>query len=250
MLPEERRAVDYYVQGERELLVLAPSNPLVQGLRGFWGRRLPMWEGHRRDELAALVDDLERCAGNPGAVLDAVIRFVQCTCAGFTESKWAHVLRRGLASELEPSSSERIVKLQRVARCVKELPDHRGAGNAVNELRKLVMVGGDFGAIRIDCYQQFAEAACLADFDGARDALRGILERRRHSRSRLPSKVVSTVHKAKGLECGSVLIIPCDKSGYGDTEYKRCLMYVALSRATKSLCLVLPRRDGSPLFKI
>lgn len=62
----------------------------------------------------------------------------------------------------------------------------------------------------------------------------------------MPSKFISTVHKAKGLEADHVLLVPCDKAHFGDAEEKRCLLYVALSRAKKSLTIVTSMSTPSP----
>lgn len=64
------------------------------------------------------------------------------------------------------------------------------------------------------------------------------------------ARAISTIHKAKGLECGSVVVMPCDAKTFPDKNDARCLLYVALSRAQKHLMLVLSRDNPSPLFKI
>jgi DNA helicase-2/ATP-dependent DNA helicase PcrA len=61
---------------------------------------------------------------------------------------------------------------------------------------------------------------------------------------------IAAERKAKGLEKESVLLLPCDKQHFSDSDEKRRLLYVALSRATKSLALVIPRRLPSPLFRV
>jgi len=61
---------------------------------------------------------------------------------------------------------------------------------------------------------------------------------------------VSTIHKAKGLECDSVVVMPCDAATFSGKNDARCLLYVALSRAKKRLMLVLSKDKPSPLFKI
>ncbi|MGE3774812.1 MAG: ATP-binding domain-containing protein [Gammaproteobacteria bacterium] len=65
-----------------------------------------------------------------------------------------------------------------------------------------------------------------------------------------PSKSIATIHKAKGLECENALLIPCDKAHFPDTDAARCRLYVALSRARRSLTLVVSAASPSPLLKI
>ena len=72
--------------------------------------------------------------------------------------------------------------------------------------------------------------------------------RRIYSRPKPPDKAISTIHKAKGLECESVIVIPCDARTFADKLDARCLLYVALSRAKTSLMLVVSRNNPSPLL--
>jgi len=46
------------------------------------------------------------------------------------------------------------------------------------------------------------------------------------------SYAISTIHKAKDLECESVIVMPCDARTFPDKHDARCLLYVALSRFT------------------
>src|SRR5207248_3162541 len=59
---------------------------------------------------------------------------------------------------------------------------------------------------------------------------------------------VSTVHKAKGLEFDHVLISNFSRSHFGDDEMSRRVAYVALSRARRSITLLVPGDSPSPLL--
>jgi superfamily I DNA/RNA helicase len=52
------------------------------------------------------------------------------------------------------------------------------------------------------------------------------------------------------LECGNVVVMPCDATTFPDREDARCLLYVALSRAKERLMLVVSRTNPSPLFQL
>ncbi|HYS85680.1 MAG TPA: ATP-binding domain-containing protein [Bradyrhizobium sp.] len=65
-----------------------------------------------------------------------------------------------------------------------------------------------------------------------------------------PDRAISTVHKAKGLEAGRVIVMPCNSKHFPDNEAARSLLYVAISRATRSLTLVVSRSDASPLLLV
>ena len=59
-----------------------------------------------------------------------------------------------------------------------------------------------------------------------------------------------TIHKAKGLECDHAMIMACDRNQFSSTMYAKCKLYVAISRAKRSLTLVVPSVNTSPLFSI
>ena len=72
----------------------------------------------------------------------------------------------------------------------------------------------------------------------------------RSFRPKPPARAISTIHKAKGLECDSVIVMPCDAKTFPDKADARCLLYVALSRPKRRLALVMSKDNPSPLFKL
>lgn len=103
-----------------------------------------------------------------------------------------------------------------------------------------------FAEIEFDLLREYREAMRLATFADPVTGLIEITRRRTVVRSKMPAKFISTVHKAKGLESDHVMLLPCDKAHFGNTEEKRCLLYVALSRAKKSLTIVVSSTNPSP----
>ena len=106
-----------------------------------------------------------------------------------------------------------------------------------------------FDGIKIDHRREFRDAIRLADFSDADEGLSEIHRRRTFARPMPPNRAISTIHKAKGLECDNALIVPCDRQAFSSTDYARSKLYVALSRAKRSLALVLSRNNRSPLFR-
>jgi len=66
--------------------------------------------------------------------------------------------------------------------------------------------------------------------------------------ARQPTRVVSTIHKAKGLEFNHVLISNFSAGHFGDDEMSRRIAYVAISRARRSLSFLVPALGPSPLL--
>ncbi len=64
-----------------------------------------------------------------------------------------------------------------------------------------------------------------------------------------PKKCLSTIHKAKGLECDKAIIIACDGSHFSRSDYAIRKLYVALSRAKTELTIVLSATNPTPLIK-
>jgi len=102
----------------------------------------------------------------------------------------------------------------------------------------------------MDCYSEFRDAIRLGAFETPDAGLEEIIHRRTYSRPKPPPRAISIIYTAKGLECDSVIVMPCDKKTLPDTPDARCLLYVALSRAKKHVLLVVSRDNASPLFVI
>ena len=117
----------------------------------------------------------------------------------------------------------------------------------IAELRKSDLA---FSDIEVDHYGEFHDAIRLGDYQNADEGLAEITHRRTYSRPRPPARAISTIHKAKGLECDCVIVMPCDAKTFPGNREARCLLYVAISRARKRLMLVVSREKPSPLFVI
>lgn len=244
----DRRAIDRFVDDAQELAVLTPTTDMVRGLRAFFFRRVPIWEGHVRDALSTLVVSCQAHDGDAVAIANDFVVFVQEVSRGFSDSAYGNRFRDEVTRNCAAKRMKKPAKIQEIARLIVECPNHRGIARALVRLIELVSADSAFDDISIDLWRELREATRLDQYDDPDVGLADITLRRTVSRTSMPAKVISTVHKAKGIERESVLIMPCDQHHFADTETKRRLLYVALSRATKSLALVLPRGSPHPLF--
>jgi superfamily I DNA/RNA helicase len=105
-----------------------------------------------------------------------------------------------------------------------------------------------FSNVKLDYHREFWDAVRLGEFENPADGLANSAHRRAYARPQPPDRAISTIHKAKGLECGSVIVVPCDGRSFPDKPDARCLLYVALSRAKSELMLVISDENASPLF--
>ncbi|GGA38242.1 ATP-binding domain-containing protein [Sphingomonas psychrolutea] len=110
--------------------------------------------------------------------------------------------------------------------------------------------GSDIGVsdVAFDHHSEYWDTVRLGNFDDLEAGLAEITDRRTYSRPSPPAKAISTIHKAKGLECRGVTLLAGDVKSFPEKPDARCLLYVALSRATDRLHSVASRTTPSPLF--
>lgn len=245
--PGDRGPIDAFANEHQSLLILTRYNNTATGLRSAFNRRLPLWEGHNRLDLEKLVDALSSSNGDKDAVAKAAVAFVQATCVGFSGTAFANNLLADVADGCTKRRTNKPAKIQALARLILAEPDHRGASKLLSRLADFRTTDADFRPIQIDALKEFYEACRLKDFATASAGFAEISQRRTYSRPSPPRKAISTIHKAKGLECDRVIIAPCDAATFRDDHLSRCLLYVAISRPMKRLMFVVPRVNPSPL---
>lgn len=126
-----------------------------------------------------------------------------------------------------------------------------GLGTALDELSVLIQQKADgFRDVEIVNRSELRDAIRLKTFSAPDDGFAEMARRRSRAMPAPPRRTLSTVHKAKGLECENAMLIAGDKDQFGDTHYARCKLYVALSRAKKSLTIVISPSNPRPLFKL
>lgn len=244
----DRRPIDAFVDEQNSLMVLTRHNAAVNSLRSAFRRRLPLWEGHTRKALEQYVDSLGRADGDRDAVAAALIDFLQTTSIGFTDAGYANTFRQDVSEECRRARRQKPAKLQELAKLIVDEPDHRGASKVLLRIAELRAADDDFRPVQIDAVREFHEAARLGAFESAEAGFAELSHRRTYTRPSPPAKCISTIHKAKGLECQSVVIAPCDAVAFRDNPVSRCLLYVAMSRPMHRLMLVVPRTNPSPLL--
>jgi DNA helicase-2/ATP-dependent DNA helicase PcrA len=246
----DRRQIDTFVRNQPSLLILTRYNPTARSLRGFFNRGIPLWEGHTRAGLEKLVDALSAGHGNPAALAAATVAFMGEVGKGFSPSAYGNRFENEVRDGCAVPCRGKPAGIQELARFLVAEPNHCGVSKMLRRLSELSARDGNFSDVKIDCHGEFWEATRLGDFDTAESGIAEITHRRVYSRPKPPEKAISTIHKAKGLECDSVIIMPCDAKNFPDRPDARCLLYVALSRAKNRLMLVVSRNSPSPLLTL
>jgi len=246
-LDAEAATVRTLVRQSNSLLVLAPTQDLVANLHAFFGRTIRIWEGHSRDALRQLSQSCAENAGNALLLAGATCDFIHAVTTGFTADR-RQQLQREIFDGAQRARQGIPAEMQAIARCILEAPNHVGVARALQRLRLAATPQGALSSVKVDFHRELREASQLDQFT---DPIQGQIEltrRRTSAGASMPNRAISTIHKAKGLERRDVLIMPCDASTFSSTDYKRCVAYVALSRATHSLTLVMSPARPPPIF--
>jgi len=248
---EQRRPIDQLVNSLGQVMVLASQNDMVSALRKYWGRRLPIWEGHTREALSRLVTDLLDAHGNAGRLALGLINFVSGISVGFTPRSHGDRLLYEISENCARATTGKPANIQAIAREILGDPSHRGVARALGMVRDFVRArSSGFADIYIDYPVELSDAIQLGAFADIEEGFAEINRRRSYSRPSPPPHTISSVHKAKGLECENAMVMPCDRAQFSSTTYARCRLYVALSRARQSLTLVVPDTNTSPLISL
>ena len=246
----DRRPIDAIAQSQSSLLILTPYNPTARSLRVFLNRRIPLWEGYTRDGLDKLATSIGAANGDASVLAEAVVTFMNEVGIGFSPSAFGNRFREEVREGCTAKRRGKPAKIQELARLIVDQPDHQGVGKTLRRIAELNDSDRDFRGIRIDCQKEFWDGVRLGEFESVETAIAELTNRRVYSRPKPPDKAISTIHTAKGLECDSVIVMPCDATTFPDKPDARCLLYVALTRARNRLVLVVSRSNPSPLLAI
>ncbi len=243
--PNDRRPIDAFEKTQSSLLVLTRYNETARALRSFFDRRVLLWEGYTRSALETFVQQLEQSSG-PEEIGTAIMKFMDAVAVGFSPSEFGKRLGDEIADRCSKSTRGKPAMIQELAKLVLESPDHKGAARMLARLYEFAQSETHFTNVKFDCHREFWDAVRLGQFENPADGLADLAHRRVYARPQPPDRAISTVHKAKGLECESVIVMPCDAKSFPDKADARCLLYVALSRAKNELMLIVsadnPRR--------
>ena len=245
---DDRSLIDAFEKADSSLLILTRYNDTARSFRGFFNRRIPLWEGHTRPALETLVGALNAGHGNPGALAAAVVRFLASVGKGFSPSAFGNAFQQEAKDGCTKKRSGKGAALQELARFVVKEPDHRGVAKMLHRLSEMAAADPAFVGVETDCHREFWDAVRLGEFETADAGLAEITHRRAYSHPHPPQKAISTIYKAKGLECDAVIVMPCDAKTFPNKLDARCLLYVALSRAKRRLLLVVSPSSPSPLL--
>jgi len=232
------RVVHTFLDGAPDsAAILAFLGDMAKSLARVGRWRAPLNEGAQLDELDVLIQALEAHAGNAQELAGAFLDFLAEIGVGLTADLSDGLRRRfGVAIDRNRAGRNQIAWLD-CLELIYASPDHRGVAVAMRMVRDAPPPGYTIRLVD--------HVWALSGFDRTDDprAFRSALGRIRRRR-KWPPQMVSTIHKAKGLDFDHVLLCPVDRHQYPDGALGARLLYVALSRAKRSIRLVLA--DDAP----
>jgi DNA helicase-2/ATP-dependent DNA helicase PcrA len=247
---DERKEIDAFEKSQTSLLILSRYNPTTQALRSFFNRRIQLWEGHTRLELDKLVQAVTKANGDCSLLVSAICSFMGRIGTGFSASAFGTQFEKEVRDGCARKAKGKPAAIQELGRLLLAEPNHRGVAKVLCRISEFAAKNPSFSNIKIGRYKEFWEAIRLGDYETPEIGLAEITHRRAYSRPKPPDKAISTIHKAKGLECDSTILLHCDAKSFPDEWEARCLLYVALSRAKNRLMIVASRQYPSPLLSI
>lgn len=225
------------------LVVLARSNAHVFGLRLATKGRLRINEGVDLEPAYNLLSQAETSVGNPLGLAKAVTELISKTSVGLT-TKIRDDLSRSLFPDRIDFGRRKVVRpLLEYLAPFYDTPD---IPTVCWIVRRIYQRPPDW--LRIQLPESFHVLGQLS-FPAGEDPKIELdrIVRYRKEAAFVPFRCASTIHKAKGREFDHVVIALCCRSPFPDTIEARRLLYVALSRARRSIHILVSAREPSPL---
>jgi hypothetical protein len=114
---DDRRPIDAFEKRQSSLLVLTRHNETARALRGFFGRRILLWEGYTRSALEELVKQIG-LAGEPESVAAAVVKFMDAVAVGFSPSNFGNRFEVEVAGRCAKLARGKPATIQELARLI------------------------------------------------------------------------------------------------------------------------------------
>ncbi len=230
------------------MVVLVRSNADALTLAADADLELDFFEGSNLGAVDLFLNNVLEGEDDPSALLDAILRLLSGT--GRWSGTGASALRYELnaaigASGQEAGQLDHPLVARKVVSALVSDPTFQGA---IRSLHLILRNGKSLGWAKhspnaLGVLGSLPEAP-LTDqiYDAAYAAQQAL------AASPMPRRCVSTIHKAKGREFPHAVLADAGVGTFRGTRADRNLFYVAISRPTESLTLVLPKVP-SPLIR-
>lgn len=230
---------------EGSIAVLTRSNAHVRGLYSAVRGSLVVQEGVDFGDAQAALAAAEAAIGDPAALAIAAVGLLESTCRGLNADVRSQLRASLLPNRLDRGNRRRIAPLLDALEPLYATPDLRTWCRAIESVLRRPP---EWLKVDLPAGPQLLAKLRPQNGERPREALDAAV---RHRQNAGPPRgsCVSTIHKAKGQEFDHVVLAHCSASPFPDTPDARRLLYVALSRARKSITLLVSGRAPSPLLQ-
>jgi hypothetical protein len=225
-------------------VVLARNNAHVRGLFSAVRGSLVVHEGVDFTAAYAALGAAETHLGDPMAMARAIVDLLQRTCRGLTAQLRAQLDASLLRDRVDRGNRRRILPLLDAFEPLYGSPDMRTWCGAI---ARILRQPPDWLKIDLPASLRLLAGLRPDREETARAALDAAVQHR-HDAGSVPIRSASTIHKAKGQEFDHVILAHCSRSPFPDRPDARRLMYVALSRARRSITILASAEAPSPLL--
>jgi DNA helicase-2/ATP-dependent DNA helicase PcrA len=235
---------DFARNTDGSIAVLSRHNNHVWGLHIAAGGALRLNEGADYEKAYALIEAAVANQGSPELLTKYLVAHIAAVSTGLDQAK-SKAIHKALSSDRVNFGRHQVLRpfLEQLAAIYAnpDLPAFCATAKAIVEAPP------GWLTMRMPASLRLIGLSRPGPGDDALECLDAVVARIKAGARRL-HRTVSTVHKAKGLEYDHVLIGNFSASHFGDDEMSRRVAYVALSRARRSITILVPADQPSPLL--
>lgn len=213
-------------------------------LRRASGNGARFYEGSRLDHVYAIFDRFETNLGAPRPMALALIDLLQETSTGLTAAYRRRIEQSLVDDHLDFGRQHVVRPILHALRILYASPTFEGVGKAC---RTLLEHPPEFVNVERPAALRILSALVRTSTDPYEHLQEAITSYK--AVARRPDFAVSTVHRAKGFQFDHVLISNVSDTHFPDNNYGRCLLYVAISRCSRSLTLLSPTVGATRLLR-
>jgi DNA helicase-2/ATP-dependent DNA helicase PcrA len=237
------RIIQQFQRLQGSKVILAFANDMVRSIAEASGWRIVINEGARIETLEDFVGKIIAANGKPSTMAGDFLDFMAEMGAGLGDD-----VRNPLKDRLGPIRINKQKAGQKQTTFLGPLefiyasPDHKGIAQAAKAYFQ--QPPHNYHVRRAEPIRILIS---LGSCEDPRLILSSLARARRNKTP--PDAMVSTIHKAKGMEFDHVLVLPVDRYQYPQNAKAAKRLYVALSRARCSIHLVTSSDAPSPHFR-
>jgi hypothetical protein len=239
-----RPVQEFTRNAEGSVAVLSRHNNHVWGLHVAAGGTLRLNEGADYEKAYALLEEASANRDSPQRLSLCLAEHIRDVSTGLDAAKYDAIRRALRPDRIEYGRHLILRSFLEGFRPIYETPcldTFCRTAKVINE------VPPSWLTIRMPASMRLIGQARPQASDDPLECLDAVVARIKAGARRL-TRSVSTIHKAKGLEYDHVMIGNFSAAHFGDDEMSRRIAYVALSRARRSIMLVVPEDQPSPLL--